>query len=399
MSGTRRRTGPLSPFVENYRDLLRGLGYRSETIRGMVKVLGQLDRWMISNEMSVSNLDATQMDCFLAYRRADDYRQSPHRRGLRLLLDMLIEMHVVAPLPDDPLTSTEVLLDDYRRWLIEDRGLAEATVQRYERSARKFLLTGSDAGSVDPTALTGSDVSGYLLAEAGRCSVGAVKGRVAEMRALLRYLFVHGMTPTLLSGAIPPVAGWRETSIPRYFARDDVDALLDTCDRSTALGARNFAMLMLLSMLGLRCIEIARLELDDIDWRSGHLRVRGKARRIDTLPLPHEVGDAVAGYLRDGRPHTTDRHLFQTYRAPIRGIPPDLLSDVVRRACKRAGLPPAGAHRLRHSVATTLLSEGVALADISQVLRHHDLATTAIYAKVDLASLRTVAQPWPGALS
>ena len=157
-------------------------------------------------------------------------------------------------------------------------------------------------------------------------------------------------------------------------------------------------MLMLLARLGLRSIEVSRLELGDIDWRRGEIRIRGKARRTERMPLPAEVGAAVSAYLVDGRPRTQHREVFLTLRAPIRGVRADLLGDVVGRACTRAGLPAVGAHRLRHALATALLSDGVPLIDISQVLRHRDLATTAIYAKVDLAKLREVALPWPGAI-
>ncbi|MGH3637316.1 MAG: site-specific integrase, partial [Mycobacterium sp.] len=399
MSGTRRKAGPLTAFVPGYRCKLLALGYTSETVRGLLKVLGQLGRWMTDNEVAVSQLDWETIEHFLAYRSADSFRQMPHRPGLRLLLELLVDEHVVKTQDPAPLTGLGELLRDYRQWLIEERGLAETTVLRYQNCARRFLgpRTTHD-GAVAVACLTGIDVSAFLLAEAQRCSIGASKGRVAELRALLRYLYLRGSTPTLLSGSIPPVAGWRDTTIPPSLSRGDVTALLDGCDRSTVSGLRDFAMLMLLARLGLRSIEVARLELDDIDWRSGEIRVRGKSRRIDRMPLPVEVGDAVSAYLLDGRPRTQHRQVFLTLHAPIRGVHADLLGDVVRRSCARAGLPVVGAHRLRHALATALLSDGVHLVDISAVLRHRDLATTAIYAKVDISSLRGVAQPWPGAL-
>lgn len=399
MSGTRRKAELLTPFVPGYRAKLLALGYTPETARGLLKVLGQLGRWMADNEVAVSQLDWAIISRFLAYRRADSFRQMPHRRGLRLLLEFLIDQHVVDAEDPAPLSGLDALLGDYRRWLIEERGLAEATVLRYHNCARRFLAarTGVD-GVVDVGSLTGVQVSAFLLAEAQRCSVGAAKGRVAELRALLRYLYLRGSTPTLLSGSIPPVAGWHDTGIPPVLSRGDVEALLDSCDRSTASGLRDYAMLMLLARLGLRSIEVSRLELGDIDWRRGEIRIRGKARRTERMPLRAEVGAAVSAYLVDGRPRTQHREVFLTLRAPIRGVRADLFGDVVARACTRAGLPAVGAHRLRHALATALLSDGVPLIDISQVLRHRDLATTAIYAKVDLAKLREVALPWPGAI-
>ena len=399
MSGTRRKAELLTPFVAGYRAKLLALGYTPETARGLLKVLGQLGRWMADNEVAVSQLDWATIDRFLAYRRADSFRQSPHRHGLRLLLELLVDEHVVVAAAPTPPSELDALLGDYRRWLIDERGLAETTVLRYHRCAQRFLeaRTGAD-GVVDVGSLTGVDVGAFLLAEAQRCSVGTAKGRVAEMRALLRYLYLRGSTTTLLSGSIPPVAGWHDTGIPPSLSRGDVDALLGSCDRSTASGLRDYAMLMLLARLGLRSIEVARLELGDIDWRRGEIRIRGKARRTERMPLPVDVGAAVSAYLVDVRPRSPHREVFLTLRAPIRGVRADLLGDVVGRACTRAGLPAVGAHRLRHALATALLSDGVALIDISQVLRHRDLATTAIYAKVDLAKLREVALPWPGAI-
>ena len=173
--------------------------------------------------------------------------------------------------------------------------------------------------------------------------------------------------------------------------------LLDSCDRGRSVGVRDFAILMLVARLGLRSIEVARLQLGDIDWRAGEMAVRGKGGHRDRLPLPCDVGEALTVYLREARPSTSVREVFLMSKAPRRPIRADLVGDVTRRACRRAGLPVAGAHRLRHALATEMLHRGATLVEVSQVLRHRDLATTAIYAKVDLSTLRQVAQPWPGA--
>jgi integrase len=255
----------------------------------------------------------------------------------------------------------------------------------------------TDVGAQASIGVAARDLHLPTVRAESRCSVGAAKGRVAELRSLLRYLFMAGLTQLPLAAAVPPVAGWHDTGLPTSLSASDVQALLDNCDRSTPTGVRDFAIVMLLARLGLRSVEVARLELTDVDWRSGEVAIRGKARRRDRLPLPVEAGEAIAAYLVDARPRTEHRHLFLTCRAPRRGIRPDLVGDVVGRACQRAGLPPVGAHRLRHALATGLLAKGVILADISQVLRHRDPATTAIYAKVDMISLRAVALPWPGA--
>jgi site-specific recombinase XerD len=398
MSGTRRKPGRLGPFVEGYRVRLLELGYTPGTVRGMLKVLGQLGRWMASEGLEPGQLDAAAIEAFLAARRAGGDRRVPTVRALGQLVRYLRDVGVIAP-EGGPreLTPLEELIADYRQWLVVERALAPATVLRYETLARRFL--GERVAPDDERGLrnlTGADVSGFLVRECARVSVGSAKGRVAELRSLLRFLCLRRLTELALADAVPPVAGWRETGIPQAISRAEVERLLDGCDRSSLAGVRDFAMLMLLARLGLRSVEVARLELDDLDWRSGEIMVRGKACRRDRLPLPSDVGEALAAYLSLRRPHDA-RRVFLTLRAPTRPIRPDLVGDVVQRACKRAGVRHVGAHRLRHTLASELLREGASLIDIGQVLRHRDLATTATYAKIDLGRLRQVAQPWPGA--
>ena len=377
MSGTRRKPGCLGPFVEGYRVRLLELGYTPETVRGMLKVLGQLGRWMDSEGVEPGRLDMAAVEAFLAARRAGGDRRVASVGELRQLVVYLREVGAMTPELAREFTPAERLVDDYRQWLVADRGLAAMTVLRYETLARRFL-----SGRVSPQdelgveSLTGADVSAFLLRECGRVSVGSAKGRVAELRSLLRFLYLRGLTERALADSVPPVAGWRETEIPPMMVRSDVERLLACCDQSTLDGVRDFAMLLLLARLGLRSIEVARLELSDVDWRAGEIVVRGKARRQDRLPLAADVGAALAAYLvRRGR--RDSRRVFLTLRAPIRAIRADLVGDVVRRACRRAGVGHVGAHRFRHALASELLREGASLIDISQVLRHRDLATTA----------------------
>lgn len=397
MSGTRRKPGCLGPFVEGYRVRLLELGYTPGTVRGMLKVLGQLGRWMDSEGVQPGRLDMVAVEAFLAARRAGGERRVASVGELRQLVAYLRVVGVMAS-EERPraLTPLEGLMGDYRRWLVVERDLAAPTVLRYEKLAGRFLgervTTGDALGARD---LSGADVSAFLVRECARVSVGSAKGRVTELRSLLRFLYLRGSTELALADAVPPVAGWRETGIPQTIARGEVERLLGGCERSRLDGTRDFAILVLLARLGLRSIEVARLELCDLDWRSGEIVVRGKARRQDRLPLPSDVGEALAGYLSLRGPHDA-RRVFLTLHAPTRAIRPDLVGDVVRRACKRAGMRQVGAHRLRHTLASELLREGASLIDISQVLRHRDLATTAIYAKIDLGRLRQVAQPWPG---
>ena len=397
MSGTRRKPGRLGPFVEGYRSRLQALGYPPSSARNKLKELGQLGRWMAGQEIVAARLSGTVVEEFLAAQRAAGCRRVPGARCFAPLLDYLRDEGVIGVPEPVPATVLDELIGRYRRWLVTDRGLAPATVVRYEKLARRFLGQRARPGDLAAVAdLSGAEVTAFLLAECARVSTGSAKGRVAELRALFRFLYVHGMTPRNLAEAVPPVAGWRVTSVPRGMAAGDMERLLASCDRSQPGGARDFAILMLLARLGLRSAEVACLELEDLDWRAGEVVVRGKARRQDRLPLLPDVGEAIARYLTAVPQRAATRRVFLTVRAPCQPIRPDLVGDVVERACRRAGVPPAGAHRLRHGLATEMLRQGATLTGISQVLRHSDLATTAIYAKVDAGRLREVARPWPG---
>jgi site-specific recombinase XerD len=396
MSGTRRKPGQLGPQVEGYRAWLAHRGYTPQTVRNMLADLGRLGRWMSREGLVPANLDEDAMAAFVAAWQAAGRRRALGPRAMMPLLAYLREAGVT-PAAKPPQTPVAALLGEYRIWLARERGLAAATVLRYENTARRFLQQQAVTGGVlQPGGLTGADVNAFLLRECGRVSAGSAKGRVSELRAILRFLYLQGLTPLRLGTAVPPVGGWRLAALPPTMTTADVQLLLDSCDRSTDVGVRDFAIMTLVARLGLRSVEVARLELRDVDWRAGELIVWGKARRQDRLPLPAEVGEALVAYLARGRAPAGARRLFLTCQAPRGPIRADLVGDVVERACRRAGLPRVGPHRLRHALAAELLRQGAGLVAISQVLRHQDLATTALYAKVDLTTLRQVAQPWPG---
>jgi len=363
----------------------------------VLKDLGRLGRWMAESGIEAGELNVALVQAFVTSQRAGGQRRVPTSRSFVVLLDYLRETGVVDAVPETPASPLDELLADYRTWMTATRDLAPLTVLRYERVARRFLA--ERVGPHDEpvvTDLTGADVAGFLLREFARLSVGSAKGRVAELRSMLRFLHLKGMTANSLAAAVPPVAGWHDTQIPATMNSADIERLLASCDRTSAAGARDFAILMLLARLGLRSVEVANLELDDLDWRAGEVVVRGKTRRQDRLPLPADAGEALAAHLSRRVPERT-RRVFLTAVAPRRPIPPAVVGEVVGRACARAGLPVVGAHRLRHALATEMLRKGASIVDISQVLRHRDLGTTAVYAKVDLARLREVAQPWTGA--
>jgi len=398
MAGTRRKAALLTGHVEDYGSWLAERGYTALSARNELKVLGQVGRWLLDEGLQPAQLDEERAAMFIAARRAAGFRRVPGPRGMRPLLGFLMEAGVIAaPGPVAP-TPADELLGHYRSWMVQERGLAATTILRYENTARRFLQeqASTGAGGFTPQDLTGADVVAFLRRECARVSVGSAKGRVAELRSILRFLHLEGITARSLGEGVPPVAGWREVMLPPRMSTADVQSLLEHCDRGVPVGVRDYAIIMLLARLGLRSIEVARLELRDVRWRTGHLMIRGKGRRQDQLPLPNEVGEALTAYLRQDGDRGQERHVFLTCKAPRGPIRADLVGDVVERACHRAGLKPVGPHRLRHALAAELLRQGADLVAISQVLRHQDLATTAHYAKVDLSALSQVAQPWPG---
>ena len=388
MAGTRRRPGRMGPFIESYRAELLLRGYTQLTVRGLLQHVGALGRWMAANDVEAADLDVVVLEEFLEHRRASGRVEVRTTRSMVSLLDHLRELGVVAPEKPAPV---DPLLAEYRAWMVDDRGLAPLTVLRYENLAVRFL---EQVGDRPFGSLTGRDVSTFLLAETARVSVGSGKGRVAEMRSLLRFLFLTGRTEHALAASVPPVAGWHDKGLPRGANAPHLAPLLAASGSATLTGSRDLALLTMVALLGLRSVEVARLELDDIDWRAGEFTVRGKARRVDRLPLVTDVGKTLAEWLQ-WRPATTSRRVFVTTKAPIVDIRPALVSETLRRVCLRCGVEVIGAHRLRHGLATDMLQRGASLVEIGQVLRH--LATTAVYAKVDIDNLRRLAQPWPGA--
>jgi site-specific recombinase XerD len=392
-----RVSGPLAEHVAGFAAFLAGAGYTPLSAASQVRVLAHLSRWMEGHGLGPGELTAGRAEEFLAARRAAGYTCWLSERGLAPLLGFLRSLGVVPePGPPVPVAAVDVLLVRYGGYLEAERGLVPATVRYYLDEARGFL-----AGREDRLAgLTAGEVSGFVAAQCRQRGTGSSKILVTALRSLLRFLVLEGLAPAGLQDAVPSVAGWRDAGLPRALPGGQVAALLASCDRDTAAGLRDFAVLVLLSRLGLRACEVAGLELDDIGWRAGTVTVRGKGRRDEQLPLPPDAGEALACYLRDGRPAgSTSRRVFLAVRPPAGGLSAGAVKSVVRHACGRAGIPPAGAHRLRHSAATGMLRAGAPLAEIGQVLRHRSVSTTAIYAKVDYEALGQLAMPWPGSMS
>jgi len=294
-------------------------------------------------------------------------------------------------------SPVDVVVEDYRAFLAAERGLAAETVRCYCGHARAFLAVLPEPVEASLAGLSAGRVTGYVVEYCGGRNTWSAKAMVTALRSLLRYLHLSGRVPVSLAGAVPAVAGWRLAALPRGLLAGQVDALLASCDLAAAVGVRDHAVLVVLARLGLRTAEVAGLGLDDVDWRVGEVVVRGKAGRVERLPLPVTVGEALTRYLAGVRPVCACRSVFVTVRGrPPRPLTATAIRQVMARACLRAGLPRLGAHRLRHTLASDMLRAGVSLAQVGQVLRHRSQLSTAGYAKVDQARLREVARPWPG---
>jgi integrase/recombinase XerD len=392
-----RVTGPLASFAEGFAGELAKQGYRPNAAANQLQLLAHLSRWLAVKRLDATTLSASVLNEFLAARRAQGYTLWLSAKALVPLVGYLRGLGFVVPEAKAVLSPTEALLACYRRYLLDRRGLVASSARGYVDMVRLFVESRVRDGELDWMGLSAQCVIEFVRSACRGRSIGSAKLAMTALRSLLGYLHVEGLVPRPLDAAVPSVAGWRLTGLPRALEPAEVKRLLAACDRRTSSGRRDFAMLMLLVRLGLRAGEVRALNLDDIDWRAGELTVRGKGNRIECLPLPADVGQAVAAYLQRGRPVTAQgRTVFVRVRAPHRPLSSPAITQAVAAAASRAGLGRLSAHRLRHTLATQMVRSGVALPEVAQVLRHRRLITTAIYAKVDRERLRLLARPWPG---
>jgi site-specific recombinase XerD len=291
------------------------------------------------------------------------------------------------------------IVGNYAEYLTHERRLTKVTLDNYLPTVRLFLEERFGTRPLVLGEITPADIARFVLRHARTLSRVRAKLLVTALRSFFRFLHLRGEIRADLAAAVPTVANWRMENVPKWIPTEQVEQLLKSCDQKRLTGQRNYAILLLLVRLGLRSGEVVGLALDDIDWEAGEITIRGKCRRSDRLPLPRDVGEALARYLRYGRPRCSTRHVFIRMKAPHRGfLRSSSVYSLVRRAFDHAGLKPVqrGPHILRHSLATSMLRKGASLGEIGQILRHRKLTTTQIYAKVDLESLRTIAPAWPG---
>jgi integrase/recombinase XerD len=394
--------GPLAPFARGFLEELERCRYKSSAQYAQMLVMARLSGWLAREGLGAPDLTPSVLGRFIAELGRRGYQSPRSLRGFGTLLCYLRGVGAV-PVPVEPFvpapaTPEEELVDRYRRYLTGERGICEQAARAYIRKVGRFLawraVTG---GPLDR--LTEADVSAFVLAECPGRSTRLGKDVTLALRSFLVFLHVDGVLAQSLAAAVPRVAGWRLAGLPRPLDPGVAQQLVGSCDLGGVIGRRDRAMLLLLWRLALRRGEVAAVTLDDLDWRAGELRVCGKSRRVEVLPLPWDVGEALAEYVRDDRPRVEGRAVFVAVNAPHGSLTPATVGRVVADAARRAGVRGVTAHRLRHTAATEMLREGASLIEIGQVLRHRQTQTTAIYAKVDVETLRSVARVWPGARS
>jgi site-specific recombinase XerD len=395
-----RVTGPLEAQAAGFVAELSRLGYTSESAYGQMLLMAHVSRWLAGEGLDAGGLTPGAAERFLAARRAAGYVLYLSPKALVPLLGYLRRACVApeAPPAAVPAGPADVLLGRFRRYLVSERGIGAETAADYAAKTRLFLSGCLAAGGDGLAGLAAADVTAFVVQNCPSMRKGTAKLTVTALRSLLGWLHVAGEIPAPLGWAVPSVANGKLAALPAPLEPGQVSAMLGSCDAGTAAGLRDLAMLTLLARLGMRAGEVAGLSLDDIDWRAGEITVAGKGRRSERLPLPSDVGEAVAAWLRDGRPQPFEgtRRVFLRIKAPHCGLTPGGVTQAVFAAAQRAGLGRIYAHRLRHTAATGMLRAGASLPEVGQVLRHRRLLTTAIYAKTDVPALRALARPWPG---
>lgn len=396
--------GPLYVHIPGLAASLASQGYSKTSLAYRSSLLRALDWWMQRRRMPLSDFSEERVEEFLRHRWRTHSKQSADRPTLLFLQRRLqdskaVKSRIVAP-ETSPLNKLQT---EFAQYLTEQRGLRPATVMQYLFHTRRFLTQRSGNGALSLANLNTQEISRCLLTQAKSVSQNAAQRMTVALRSLFRFLHQRGDTATNFAESVPAVASWSLASLPRYLSPQQIEHILQAaCKHTGPVAQRDRTILLLLARLGLRAGEIVHMTLDDIDWGAGELTVHGKGGREDKLPLPKDVGESLAGYLQRERPQCACRSVFIRSRAPHRGFAESsAICFIVQDALRRAGIKAmtGGAHLFRHALATRMLRNGASLPEIGEILRHQLPKTTAIYAKVDIAGLRVLAQPWLGGLA
>jgi site-specific recombinase XerD len=398
---SQRLEGPLSAHIAGFARWARDEGYALYSRQRQVLLAACFSSWLGRERVNPGHVTSGHVVRYLRSRARHLKICRGDAAALRQFIDFLRRQGVI---PAERIRShqppVEQVVHEFEQYLLNERALAPTTAVHYASFLRGFLADRFRRGPIKLSQLCADDVVRFVQRQARRLHLRQAKLLTTALRSFLHYLLYRGEVLHDLSGAVPTVANWSMTSIPRAIPPDLVRRLLASINRHSALGRRDYAILLLLARLGLRGGEVARIELEDVDWKAGSVSVRRKGGQHSILPLPADVGAAIAAYLRQGRPRNSNsRRVFLRCRAPFRGFQgPVAIASLVRHNLARAGIqaPTWGAHQFRHGLATDMLRHGASLTEIGEVLGHRSSETTRIYTKVDLNALRPLALPWPG---
>jgi site-specific recombinase XerD len=393
-------SGPLAPHIASFAALLARQRYCRHIAQRKLRLIVHLNRWLSRKRIPLAQVDETHVTAFLKARRKIQRPANGDSRTLSVLLHYL-RTTGVTPVAQFRTARSHLdqLVQDYEHFLIDQRSFVAGSVAIYGSVARRFLKHRFPDGKIRLRELRAEDLTGFVQGTNSDHRLRSPRSAMSPLRSFLRFLLQRGQITIPLANAVPTMAARHSCELPKYLEPAQVEKILKSCDRRRQLGRRDYAILLLLARLGLRAGEVAQLCLEDIDWPAGELCVHGKRARLDRLPLPEDVGRAIADYLKTRHPSVSSRRVFLCANAPYEDFANrQTVGAIVKRALNRARLfpPHRGAHLLRHSLATTMLRRGATMVQIGQVLRHQQIQTTEIYAKVDVNTLRTLAQPWPG---
>lgn len=395
-----KRQGPLGPYIDEFAGLLSEQSYSRQYACRQLQLVAELSHWLQQRKSTVSDLTVAKMENFLRNRARPARVRCGDAAGLKAFFELLLRKgQVTTSVNHVPKTAIDKLQDDFGLYLQQERVLAPTTVTNYISFIKKFLTHHFKTGRVNLSDLSAADVVESMQHLALSLSRKRAKAMASALRSFLRYARYQDFIRADLAACVPCVADWSVASIPKGLPTEHINRVLASCNRRSAIGRRDYAILLLLARLGLRAGEVVCLTLEDIDWEAGCLTVRGKGNRNAELPLPADVGKAITAYLRGGRLRSTNRSVFLRTKAPAVSLKGGrAVGAIVAKALARARINcrRKGAHQFRHTLATEMLRRGASLTEIGEVLRHRNPQTTSIYAKVDLASLRTLALPWPG---
>jgi site-specific recombinase XerD len=395
----RMHEGPLGPYMDSYAAEIRAEGYAQHSAILQIRLAADFSRWLARRRVNAHEIKAERIKTYLRSRARVRRPRGGDLAALKRLLNLLLRQEVIPEPPTPVATPAAQLQDEFGAYLQQERSLAPTTVMSYLPFVGAFLADRFGAGPVDLSCLSAAAVMGFIQRRAASFHSRRVQLMTTALRSFLRFARYRGDLKADLAACVPAVSNWSLSTIPRALPPEEVELVLASCKRQTAVSRRDYAILLLLARLGLRAGEIAALALEDVDWQAGLITLRGKGGRYSQLPLPVDVGEAIVDYLRDGRPRAANRCLFLRAKAPVVSFKgPQAIGSVVKHALARAGIdsPRKGAHQFRHGLACRMLRRGATLTEIGELLRHRSPQTTAIYAKVDLTSLATLALAWPG---